>query len=140
MPTGDARWTSAPKDVRLRQPTFAEALFGAVIGEFSGTSIGGTRLVGPPEAPQEFGPRRVQVAEVIEAELGDEAQAGLGAVGLGDGDIATFRQDRTCRSKTDGEPRNRQVEPGDLDPAQAFAGACVPGGVRAPLEYLGSWV
>jgi hypothetical protein len=41
-------------------------------------SIGVTRLAGPPETSQEFGPGRVQVAEVVETELVDDAQADPG--------------------------------------------------------------
>ena len=71
-------------DGQFGQPAFEEAPFGAVVGEVPGPSIGVPRLVGPPEPAQEFGPGRVQVAEVVETESVDDAQAGLGTVGLGD--------------------------------------------------------
>jgi hypothetical protein len=38
-------------------------------------SIGVTRLVGPPEAPQEFDPGRAHVTEVVETKQGAEAMA-----------------------------------------------------------------
>src|SRR6185295_2887470 len=88
LPRSPSRWQSSPpvwrgyhrftpttvltgwcRSGEFRQPAFEEASFGAVVGELPGPSIRLPRLVGPPETAQEFGPGRVQVAEVIEAEL-----------------------------------------------------------------------
>src|SRR5205823_14592321 len=70
----------AGRGCEFPEPSFDEAPLGAVIGQVPRAPVGGTRLVGPPEASQEFGPGRVQVAEVVELEPVDDAQAGLGAV------------------------------------------------------------
>src|SRR6478752_8831126 len=71
-------------DGQLVQPAFEEASFGPVVGEVPGPSIGLLSLVGPAEPAQQLGPVRVQVAEVVEAEAVDDAQADLGTVDLGD--------------------------------------------------------
>src|SRR5262245_7605239 len=78
---------------QLRQPALEEAPFRAVVGELPRASIGVTRLVHAPEAAQELSPRRVQVAEIVETEVVEDAQTSLRAVGLGDGDRAVELHD-----------------------------------------------
>jgi hypothetical protein len=60
--------------------------------------IGVTRLVGFPDASQELGPGRVQVAAVVETESVDDPQAGLCSYGLGDGDGAVEFHDGRASS------------------------------------------
>src|ERR671936_493283 len=77
-----SRLARACSGCQFRQPAFEEAPFGAVLGQFPRTSIGVTRLIRPPEPSQQLSPGRVQVAEVVQTELIDDAQAGFGAFGL----------------------------------------------------------
>jgi hypothetical protein len=86
------RWTSG--GCQFGEPAFEEAAFGAVVCEFPGASIGVPRLIGAPEASQQFGAGRVQVAEVVQSESIDDTQPGLGAFGFGDGDGAVQLDDR----------------------------------------------
>lgn len=110
--TQTAAWLS-----EFRQPALDEAPFGAVVSELSRPLIGVTRLVGPPETPQELGPGRVQVAEVIEAELVDYAQARRRALVLGDGDGPIELHDRRA-----GQASELAVKPGDLRPVAGHLG------------------
>jgi hypothetical protein len=71
---------------QLGEAAVQEAAFGAVGGEVAGLAVGGAGLDGAAEAAQEFGPARVQVAEAVQPEAVDDAQARVGAAGLGQGD------------------------------------------------------
>lgn len=94
-PAGDTRNThpQSPtgRGCQLREPSFDEAQLGAVVGEVPRASVGVTRLVGASQASKQFGPGRMQVAEVVELEPVDDPQAGLGAVGFGDGTPESWR-------------------------------------------------
>jgi hypothetical protein len=63
---------------QLGEAAVQEAAFGAVGREVAGLAVGGAGLGGAAEAAQEFGPARVQVAEAVQPEAVDDAQARVG--------------------------------------------------------------
>src|SRR6266511_3873909 len=75
-------WAGNPAE--LREPPLEQAPLGVVMDQRQRSTVRITGLFRSAESPQQLGPRRVQVAVVVEVEAIDDDEPRLRTLGLGD--------------------------------------------------------
>ena len=95
----------------LGEPTRECAPFGVVAHQLQRPPVGVSGLIGSPESHQQLGSRRVQVSIVVERELIDDRETGLGALHLGHRDGSVQLDHRRLGQANQLTVQNRDVGP-----------------------------